>query len=208
LKTDERDRLPAYLLNTGKPIARDAPTMRGMAGRMSRVLVALAMAGAAMTGCTSDRAPGCVSPSNEAGLLDEFAREAVLAVGPSGSKRREESRRHVACRLRHETGEVSITSVGVQYDLDRDVSRDEVRTLYEPVATRAGWTPFPSRGGEVFFYCRSMLGHSSVLMIHWQDAIMLDSGERIPGVITISIRLAESGQTEIEEQRRAAGCQP
>jgi len=171
-------------------------------------LAALALAGATMAGCTSDRVPGCVPPSNEAGLLDEFSNEPVLAVAPEGSKRREQPMRVAAC---HRFGEhATETAVAVHYDLPRGLAPGEVRSLYDPVATRSGWMPVPTIAGQLMLrYCRSVLGQPGLLDVMWQNAIEPPAGERVPAVISILLRPADENsftQAAEVEAARKGGC--
>jgi hypothetical protein len=184
--------------------------MRGMARGLSGTLVALVVTSVAAAGCAifSDRVAGCVSPSNETQLLDAYAAEKALAVSPAGSSRREEPQRRPAC---HRMGEhVSITVVDVRYDLSADVSRDEVQTLYTPVASQAGWTPMPvSADQKTVRYCRTVLGEPSVLEVGWDDAKTLQSDgkvERDPAWIGIVVRTAQDEGAEQAAERKAAGC--
>lgn len=171
-------------------------------------LAALALAGATMAGCTSDRVPGCVPPSNEAGLLDEFMKEPVLSVAPEGAKRREEPRRVEACRRHGENA--TETVVAVHYDLERGLAPGEVRTLYEPVATKSGWTPVPVAAGQLLLrYCRSVLGQPGLLEVTWQEAIEPPSGRRVPALVSILLRPADENafvEAAQVEAARKGGC--
>ena len=153
-------------------------------------LVLLVLAGAALAGCTSDRVDGCTPPPNETALLDEYLKEPALGVRPGeGSKRRKDPERQVACRKVGKA--VSTTSVFVQWDLSRDLSPDEVQGLYGPATTGAGWTVVPARSGSRYVqFCKNVLGERSILDVTWQDAVVLERGERVPGVVTVGVRVA------------------
>jgi hypothetical protein len=164
-------------------------------------LAALALAGATMAGCTSDRVPGCVPPSNEAGLLDEFMKEPVLAVAPEGSKRREEPKRVEAC---HRFGDKNATEtvVAVHYDVPRSLAPGEVRSLYEPAATKSGWTPVPVEVSQLLLrYCRDVHGQPGLLEVTWQEAI---ERQRVPAVVSILLRPADPTVFEGAAQAEAA----
>lgn len=154
------------------------------------MLAALLLAGTALTGCTSDdRASGCTPPANEEALLDAYAKEPVLGVQPSGSKRREPPMRTTACRKVGK--DVSTTYMGVQWDLSRNVEEREILSLYQPVTSGAGWTVVEDRAGPQFAqFCKTVLGQRSILEIGWQDAIQLERGERVPGVVSVGLRIA------------------
>ena len=179
---------------------------------LSGTLVTLVVTSVATAGCTifSDRVSGCVSPSNETQLLDEYAAERALAVSPVGSSRREEPQRRPSCRRMGE--HVSIAAVDVRYDLSHDVSRDEVQALYEPVATQSGWTPMPIRADQkTVRFCRTVLGEPSVLEVGWDDAKTLRSDgkvERDTAWIAVVVRTAQDEGAEQAAEREAAGCQP
>ncbi len=179
-----------------------------MIWKVTSGLAALVLVGAMMAGCTSDRVPGCVPPSNEAGLLDEFIKEPVLSVAPEGSKRREEPKRVEAC---HRLGEhATETTVAVIYDLPRGLTPGEVRSVYEPVATRSGWTPVPTTAGETMLrYCRSVGGQPGLLEVMWQDAIQPPAGQLVSAAITILLRPADEKaftQAAEIEAAREGGC--
>lgn len=179
-----------------------------MMRKVTSGLAALVLAGATMTGCTSDRVPGCVPPSNEAGLLDEFVKEPVLAVAPEGSKRREGPKRVEAC---HRLGDhATETAVAVIYDLPRGLAPGEVRSLYEPVAMRSGWAPVPTPAGQLTLrYCRSVSGQPGLLEVMWQDAIQPPAGDLVSAMITVLLRPAgENAFTQAAEVEaaRAGGC--
>jgi len=185
--------------------------MPGMAGRMPLLLAALLMTGAANVGCTvySRPVPGCVPPSNEAALLDEFAKEPVLAIGPPGSKRHAEPRRQVACRRSGD--HATETSVSVHYELSSNLGRDEVRAFYDPVAIEAGWAPLPTPlDAKGLWYCRRVLAQPAVLRVAWQDDMTIEN-EHVPATLSVVIHLAHDGTytewAEVEAARQA-GCWP
>jgi hypothetical protein len=164
------------------------------------------------TGCAaSDRVPGCVAPPNEAAVLDELAKDPTLAVSPPGSTRRSEPDRQTACRKVGKA--MSRTAVTVQYDLARNLRADDVRRIYEPVATADGWKPLPGRPNAqpgMLLYCRDILDQPSLLIITWQDAITVEAdrgSRRVPGVLTVTVSgSADNGMANLEADRAAAGC--
>lgn len=170
---------------------------------------------AATTGCglSSDRVKDCAAPANESALLDELARDPVLAVAPQGATRRAEPTRLEAC---HRIGEdTSRTSVYVEYDLPRDPGADEIRAVFEPVATKAGWTampavPFDGLGGALN-YCRDVLDQPIMLVVGWENAMRAGNMD-IPAHLGVSIHgtatgsMTAEGRAAIEASRRAAGC--
>ena len=179
-----------------------------MIRKVTSGLAALVLTGATMAGCTSDRVPGCVPPSNEAGLLDEFIKEPVLAVAPEGSKRREGPKRVEAC---HRLGEhATETAVAVVYDVPRGLVPGEVQSLYEPAAMRSGWKPVPTIAGQLALrYCRSVAGQPGLLEVTWQDAIKPPGGELVSAVITVLLRPADENaftQAAEIEAAREGGC--
>jgi hypothetical protein len=141
-------------------------------------------------------------------LLDEFMKEPVLAVAPQGAKRREEPKRVEACRRHGENA--TETVVAVHYDVDRGLAPGEVRGLYEPAATKSGWTPVPVESGQPFLrYCRSVLGQPGLLEVAWQEAIEPPSGRLVPAVISILLRPADENafaQAAQLEAARKGGC--
>ena len=183
-----------------------------MAFGQPTVLIVITLAGM-LTGCAdlSNRAPGCVSPPYEAALLDELAKDPALAVSPADAKRRDEPRRQVACRKVGK--DVSRTSVTVEYDVSRDLDIADVRATFDPVASGAGWISMSGRQNDSngsLLYCRNVLDQPSLLSIHWQDAITIDSdGEnrRVPGALIVTASgSADGGLANVESDRRAAGC--
>ncbi|HZM82623.1 MAG TPA: hypothetical protein VFC19_43455 [Candidatus Limnocylindrales bacterium] len=141
-----------------------------MTGKLVSGLAAVVLAAAALSGCTLDRmVTGCTPPPNEQALLDDLAREPVLAVAPEGAKRPHEPERHVAChRLPNDAA--SSTEVFVRYELSRGLSRAEAVTFYEPMILEFGWPKETMRGGEGFMgYCKMVDGRTWHLQIMWVD---------------------------------------
>jgi len=180
-----------------------------------RIILAALMVAAATTGCSSsDRVPGCAVPSNEPALLDELAKEPVLDVAPAGATKVAGPRRQTAC---HQQGEdLSRTSVRVAYDLSRDPTADELRALFEPVATKGGWMALPiqtSGQGSIgtLLYCRDILDQPGLLAVDWEAAKTVESGgrsERIPAHLVVTvIGSADGGLANLEASRKAVGCQ-
>ncbi|HZM82624.1 MAG TPA: hypothetical protein VFC19_43460 [Candidatus Limnocylindrales bacterium] len=161
-----------------------------MLERLRFDLVAVLLVATATAGCTSsDRVEGCTPPSNEAALLDAYAKEPAIGVQPAASQRREEPKRQPACRRVGKA--VSRTSVSVQWDVRRNVNEQEIQGLYEAATIGTGWTAVPARSSVRYAqFCKSILGERSILDLSWQDAVVLQSGDLVPGVVTVVVRAA------------------
>lgn len=165
-----------------------------MLERLRFGLVVVALAGAALAGCASDEVEGCTPPSNEAALLDAYAKEPAFGIQPAASKRREEPKRQSACRRVGK--DVSQTSVAVQWDVRRNVNEQEIQGLYEAATIGAGWTAVPDRSSTRYAqFCKSILGERSILDLSWQDAIVLKEGDIVPGVVTVVVRIAGAAES-------------
>ncbi|HEX6682254.1 MAG TPA: hypothetical protein VF062_05640 [Candidatus Limnocylindrales bacterium] len=171
-------------------------------------LVALAAAGASCS-VFSDEVPGCVAPSNEAQLLDEFAKERVLELTPPSVKERKETLRQVACKRFGE--HASVTHVGVHHELSRNIERDEVHGLYDPVATAAGWVPLPVEVHQSYLlYCRRVAGQAAMLSVGWSEGYSVGK-EQVPARLLVDLQLAHDAaiddQAKVEAAQKA-GCWP
>jgi hypothetical protein len=44
-------------------------------------------------------------------------------------------------------------------------------------------------------FCKSILGEHSIMELSWQDALVLQDGKIVPGVVTVGVRIANEGET-------------
>jgi hypothetical protein len=149
----------------------------------------------AAAGCSaSDPVAGCKPPANESLLLDAYAKEPVFGIQPAGSTLREQPKKMTAC---HPVGKfVSVTTVGIQWDLARNLTADEMTSIYGPVTAGAGWTVVQSRSGARHTqFCKSILGQQSILDLSWQDEVIVDGGKKVPGTVAAAVRTAEKSES-------------
>ncbi|GAA2357907.1 hypothetical protein GCM10010170_051400 [Dactylosporangium salmoneum] len=134
----------------------------------------------AVAACESTpRAPGCVPPPHEDGLLDEYARDPVWIVQPDGATRVGRPKRIKAC-AQMSREDVSWTSVTLQFQLSRDYDAAALRRTYEPAVRKQDWLvdeppPGPMPPGHVLLqYCRRVQDVTSVLAIESQPVRRMD----------------------------------
>lgn len=158
-------------------------------------LVLVVLATAVLAGCkASDRVDGCTPPANEKALLDEYIKEPVFSVKPGqGSKQRAEPKQETAC---HKVGQaVTTTSVGVQWDLVRDMTPAEIENMLGPATTGAGWTVVPAGEGTTHVqFCKTILGARSIMDISWQASTVVQGDKRIAPILSIGVRIVEAAE--------------
>ncbi|MFC7546188.1 hypothetical protein [Plantactinospora sp. GCM10030261] len=158
--------------------------MRNRRVAMRAVLaVALAAATAGLSSCLGGggRATGCTPPTDEPGLLDEYARDPVLAVRPAGARML--SLEHsAACHVSPDwPDDHTMSAVYLRLSVPHRYDLDALAEAYRQVVVAEGWQPAPDPGtGDALRYCKRIRTVTSYLRISAPD-VRPEAGVMGPG---------------------------
>lgn len=134
--------------------------------------VGLVAVATGMSGCSADnRAAGCTPPSDEPGLLDQYAQEPALAVRPDGAQTLSVQRSE-ACHVDPDwPDDPTETAVYLRLSVPHRYEHDALAEAYQAVVTAEGWQPAPAEphSNAALRYCKQIRGVTTYLRIGVPD---------------------------------------